>query len=77
VRAHKQSVTVAADHEIAIRLPTDFQSGPAEVIVLSVPALGECPSAAVRPLKPHPVLGKIVFHEDPALPLDPEDWLES
>jgi len=25
----------------------------------------------VRPLKPHPVLGKIVFHEDPALPLDP------
>lgn len=26
---------------------------------------------AVRPLNPHPVLGKIVFYEDPALPLDP------
>jgi predicted DNA-binding antitoxin AbrB/MazE fold protein len=24
--------------------------------------------------KPHPVLGRIVFHEDPVLPLDPEDW---
>ncbi len=24
--------------------------------------------------KPHPVLGRIVFNEDPALPIDPEDW---
>lgn len=24
----------------------------------------------------HPVLGRIRFHEDPALPLDPEDWPE-
>jgi len=27
-------------------------------------------------LEPHPVLGKIVFHEDPSRPLDPEDWPE-
>ena len=22
----------------------------------------------------HPVLGRIIFNEDPSLPLDPEDW---
>ncbi len=26
---------------------------------------------------PHPVLGRIVFNEDPSLPLDSEDWPES
>ena len=29
------------------------------------------------PLKPHPELRHIVFHEDPSLPLDPEDWPEA
>ena len=29
------------------------------------------------PLKPHPELGKAVFYEDPAKPLDPEDWPEA
>ena len=77
MRAHKQNVTVAADHEIAIRLPDDFPSGPAEIIVLAVPPASDPVSPAVRPLMPHPVLGKIVFHEDPSLPLDPEDWPES
>jgi len=24
--------------------------------------------------KPHPLLGKIVFHENPELPLNSEDW---
>jgi len=24
--------------------------------------------------QPHPVLGRIVFNEDPVSPLDPEDW---
>ncbi len=24
--------------------------------------------------QPHPVLGRIVFNEDPVTPLDPEDW---
>ncbi len=24
--------------------------------------------------KPHPVLGRIVFKEDPTMPLEPEDW---
>ena len=23
---------------------------------------------------PHPVLGRIVFNEDPSRPIDPEDW---
>jgi len=77
MRAHKQNVTVAADHEIAIRLPVDFPSGPAEIIVLAAPTAGDRLSPAVRILKPHPVLGRIVFHEDPSLPLDREDWPES
>lgn len=77
MRAHKQNVTVAADHEIAIRLPDDFPSGPAEIIVLAVPMTSERLSPPTRTLKPHPVLGRIVFHEDPSLPLDREDWPES
>lgn len=77
MRAHKQSVTVAADHEIAIRLPDDFPSGPAEIIVLAAATASELLSSAPRTLTPHPVLGKIIFHEDPSLPLDREDWPES
>jgi len=77
MRAHKQNVTVAADHEISIRLPDDFSSGPAEIIVLAVPMTSEYLSPTGRTLKPHPVLGKIVLHEDPSSPLDPEDWPES
>lgn len=26
------------------------------------------------PLRPHPKLSKVVFHEDPVRPLDPDDW---
>ena len=29
------------------------------------------------PLKPHPELRQIIFHEDPTKPLDPEDWPEA
>jgi hypothetical protein len=67
MRAHKQNVTVAADHEIAIRLPDDFRSGPAEIIVLAMPTTSERLGPSVRSLEPHPALGKIVFHEDPSL----------
>jgi hypothetical protein len=77
MRAHKQNVTVAADHDVAIRLPDDFPAGPAEIIVLATPTASEPLRPQVRTLKPHPVLGKIVFHEDPSLPLNPEDWPES
>jgi hypothetical protein len=77
MHAHKLNVTVPADHEIAIRLPDDFPPGPAEIIVLAAPRASDHPGAAVRTLGPHPVLGNIVFHEDPSLPLDPEDWPES
>ncbi|TMQ08221.1 MAG: hypothetical protein E6J90_41140 [Deltaproteobacteria bacterium] len=77
MRAHKQNITVAADHEVAIRLPDDFPPGPAEIIVLAAPTASERLSPPVRNLKPHPVLGKIVFHDDPSTPLDPEDWPET
>jgi hypothetical protein len=70
MRAHKQNVTVAADREITIRLPDDFPSGPAEIIVLAASTTSELLGPTARTLKPHPMLGKIVFHEDPALPLD-------
>jgi hypothetical protein len=74
--AHKIKVDVAVNHELAIRLPEDFPLGPAEVIVLALPALGGVRAAAGR-LRPHPALGKIVFREDPTLPLDPDDWPEA
>jgi hypothetical protein len=76
MHAHKLSVTVPADRWLAIRLPDDFPPGPAEIIVLATRAPAEDPGAAVRTLVAHPVLGTIVFHEDPSLPLDPEDWPE-
>jgi hypothetical protein len=75
MRAHKQTITIDADHEVAIRLPDDFPAGPAEIIVLAVSA-SEPASSQARTLTPHPVLGKIVFHEDPTSPLDAEDWPE-
>ena len=28
------------------------------------------------PLQPHPELSKVIFHEDPSLPLSEEDWPE-
>lgn len=76
MHAHKLNVTVPADHELAIRLPDDFPPGPAEIIVLAARAPAERPAATARTLDAHPVLGKIVFQEDPSLPLDPEDWPE-
>jgi hypothetical protein len=77
MRAHKLNAAVSADHEIAIRLPDDFPPGAAEVIVLAASKASERPPGPLSALKPHPILGKIVFHEDPSLPLDPEDWPES
>ncbi|AUX45059.1 uncharacterized protein SOCE26_065400 [Sorangium cellulosum] len=76
MHAHKLNIIIPADHEIAIRLPEDFPPGPAEVIVLATRGPSERPGVTTRTLEPHPVLGKIVFHEDPSLPLDPEDWPE-
>ena len=73
--AHRLRTTVTADHNLAIRLPDDFPTGLAEVVILAIPKSSE--SLPSRPLKPHPVLGKIVIHEDPALPLEPEDWPQS
>src|SRR5580700_2908999 len=36
VHAYKLNVNVADDHRLAVDLPADFPSGPAEVIVLAV-----------------------------------------
>jgi len=33
--------------------------------------------AAKDPLRVHPELSRIELHEDPATPLDPEDWPEA
>lgn len=35
MQAHKVKVTIPEDHQLEIRLPDDFPSGPAEVIVLA------------------------------------------
>jgi hypothetical protein len=77
MHAREQTVTVTAEHEVTLRLPEHFPAGPAEVIVLATPKAGERRAKAARDLEPHPVLGGIVLNEDPALPLDPEDWPES
>jgi hypothetical protein len=37
VKAHKLKITVPESHRLEIRLPDDFPSGPAEVIVLAAP----------------------------------------
>ena len=77
MHAHKLNITVPADHQITVRLPDDFPAGPAEIIVLATRAPSQRPGATARTLEAHPVLGKIVFHEDPSLPLDLQDWPES
>jgi len=74
VHVHKLKITVPEDRRIEIRLPEDFPPGPAEMIVLSEHRRNE---PWTKLLEPHPVLGKIVFHEDPSQPLDPEDWPEA
>lgn len=76
MHAHKLTVNVPSDHQVEIQLPDDFPAGPAEVIVLATArAKRESRDLAWKRLvEPHPTLGKIVFHEDPSLPLDPEDW---
>lgn len=35
MRAHREKVTVPANHRLAVTLPEDFPAGPAEVIVLA------------------------------------------
>ena len=39
MRAHRIQVTVPQNHELAVRLPDDFPSGPAVVVGFSVPRL--------------------------------------
>lgn len=77
MRAYKQQVTIQGDHQLEIHLPEDFPPGPAEVIVLSsYTAKNQKREPWARLEEPHPILGRIVFHEDPSLPLEPGDWPE-
>ncbi len=83
--AHKLNVNVERDHRIAIELPDDFPSGPAEVIVLAharaasqrkASAEGGVEDAFARLFPRDPALGPVTFHEDPTAPLGAEDWPE-
>jgi hypothetical protein len=76
MHAHKLKITVPQDHQVEIHLPEDFPPGPAEVIILSSFSKERRSGPWAELLEPHPVLGKIFFHEDPSQPLDPEDWPE-
>ena len=52
MKAHRLKVNIPSDHrlEIAVRLPKDFPSGPAEVIVLAAPGEPLPSEAAVSSL---------------------------
>lgn len=91
--AHKIRVIVEPSTDVVVKLPPDFPSGFAEVIVLAeegsnVAASVVTPpvSAQTRPalleklaerLPQDPVLSGIVFHEDPTAPIDEGDWPEA
>jgi hypothetical protein len=55
MKAHKLNVTVPEDHQLEIRLPEDFPSGPAEIIVLAssseAPSLDERQRATLRAIQ--------------------------
>jgi len=88
--AHKIKIVAEPSTDIVVRLPSDFPAGTAEVIILSEararPAARveahEPPNtkrlallhALAERFPPDPALGPIVFHEDPAAPLDENDW---
>lgn len=90
--AHKIRVIVEPSADLVVKLPPDFPSGFAEVIVLSetasnVASPSETPSASgatrtalleklAQRLPQDPALGRIVFHDDPVAPLDESDWPE-
>ncbi|MDI1442905.1 hypothetical protein [Polyangium sp. 6x1] len=83
MRAHRQRVQVSGDHRVTVDLPEDFPEGPAEVVI-HVYALETTTSAKetsvhdefARLFAPDPLLSRVVFHEDAAAPLSPEDWPE-
>lgn len=86
--AHKIRVVAEPSTDIIVRLPPDFPAGSAEVIVLSEAHVEVSPEARQPPsprrlallqalaerFPPDSTLGPVVFHEDPAAPLDENDW---
>lgn len=83
MRAHRQRVHVSGNHRVTVDLPEDFPEGPAEVVI-QVYALeistsekeGSVPDEFARLFAPDPLLSRVVFHDDAAAPLAPEDWPE-
>jgi hypothetical protein len=51
MQAHKQKVTVPEDHQLEIRLPEDFPSGPAEIIILAGPPESRARDEAQHPMR--------------------------
>jgi hypothetical protein len=51
MHAHKTTVTVAADHQVVVRLPDDFPPGEAEVIIAPRPAASATLGAPLRRLR--------------------------
>jgi len=88
--AHKIRVIVEPGGDLRVKLPSDFPSGFAEVIVLAEATSQEAPVATAgevrgaarsdllerlaRRFPPDPTLAGIVVHEDPTTPLDEDDW---
>jgi hypothetical protein len=89
MHAHKIRIVVGPGTNVVVQLPLDFPAGMADVIVLSDarPAEagpephGRSNAARLALLQAladrFPVeasLGPVIFHEDPASPLDEDDW---
>ena len=87
MHAHKMTVTVPENHEVTVKLPSDFPTGEVEIIVLSplaraegvrtaLPEVGEVSAAFGHRFPLAGTFGPVVFHDAPTAPLDPEDWGE-
>lgn len=73
--AHKVHVTVSENHEVTVKLPSDFPPGEAEVIVLAGKAREAAVGISFDERFPRvPALSAVSFHEDPTLPLSEEEW---
>lgn len=73
MHAYKLNVTILPDHELAVRLPDDFPSGPAEVIIL---VEREAPAVSKQPRPLGLDAGRVIIHPSFFDPL-PDDILDA
>lgn len=66
------TLEVELDHGRVVVKGSETLPDKASALLTILPSL----DAARDPLVPDPVLQRVVFHEDPALPLTPDDWPE-